>query len=252
MSGSMEKPRLLDWLLTPVFLLAFLTTLLLFDLLFRLRMLLPAQKAYQAILQGMNYGILYSLKFAAGLDYKVIGGYERKDLPVIVVSNHQSMFDIPFLSLALANLRLRFVAKDQLAHFIPGVSIALRNGEHAIIDRENSQQAMPELERAALLSKERGFSLTVFPEGTRSRDGQLKRFKSGGIAKIVETYGEAVLLPVAIRGSWKIPLYSFFPVSCGNKVEVHILEAIRVSAKDDAGEYVKKAKEQIQAALLRV
>lgn len=245
-----ENPaRLIDWLLTPVFLLMFFLILCVFDVLYRISIYWPKWLDYDKVFSAFNHLILFNLKLVAFTKYEVKGSFAEVALPVVVVSNHQSMFDIPFLCVALCRLRLRFVAKTELAAKIPGISIALRNGEHALIDRADPDQAMPELERTAKLSKQEGFALVVFPEGTRSRNGNLRQFKSGGVAKIVEILGEAILLPVVIKGSWRIARFSFKPVSVGNKVEVILTEGFKVSAGEDADVYLARAREQIGVAM---
>jgi len=247
---QIENPaRLIDWLLTPVFLLVFFLILCVFEVLYRISIYCPKWLDYDLVFSAFNRLLLLNLKLTALSAYEVKGSFSDAALPVVVISNHQSMFDIPFLCVALSRLRLRFVAKTELAAKIPGISIALRNGEHALIDRADPDQAMPELDRAAKLSKQDGFALVVFPEGTRSRNGNLRQFKSGGVARIVETLGEAVLLPVAIKGSWRIARFSFKPVSIGNKVEVILTEGFRVSAGEDADMYMARAREQIGVAM---
>lgn len=243
-------PRLIDWLLTPLFLVFFLTNLCLFEVLFRLRALFPGEFGYQPLFRGINAGVMLALRLA-GISLRVHKA-ESVELAkkfsnlVIVISNHQSMFDIPFLVLALPELRLRFVAKKELARGIPGISLALRSGGHSIIDRADPKQALPELERMTERSLGLNYAITVFPEGTRSRDGSLRAFKSGGVARLVKSAGKVTVLPVVIDGSWKITRYSLRPIGALSQVSVTILPPSVLIADSDIQPELDRIRDQMQ------
>ena len=130
----------------------------------------------------------------------------KKLLPeqFIIISNHQSLFDIPAYMNFLRNKELRFVAKDNLARHIPLVSEMLRAQEHCMIPRRGSPMlAMKVVERFGQRIRERNQIPVLFPEGTRSRDGNVGRFYSAGFRKLSETLN----LPVAVcalDGGWRI------------------------------------------------
>jgi 1-acyl-sn-glycerol-3-phosphate acyltransferase len=135
---------------------------------------------------------------AGGVKLKVTG-LEKLDpsRPYIFMVNHQSNVDIPILIQGLPRFQLRWIAKKELL-WVPFFGWAMWATKHITVDRANSISAVKSLRRA----KERiaaGISVVVFPEGTRSRDGQLLRFKKGGLLLAVETNTEIV--PVTIRGS---------------------------------------------------
>jgi 1-acyl-sn-glycerol-3-phosphate acyltransferase len=121
----------------------------------------------------------------------------------LLVTNHQSMADIPLLMWAFPRHDLRFVAKKELGRYIPYISLSLREGGHAIISRtgdfRDGARAMAQL---ADLSS-RGISPAVFPEGTRSRTGTLGRFNSGAVRIILERASLPVLA-AAVEGGWRI------------------------------------------------
>lgn len=98
------------------------------------------------------------------------------DRPLIIVSNHQSLNDIPTLSWYLRRHHLKFVAKKELEKGIPSVSFNLKYGGSALIDRKNPKQALTVLKKLGQLIEKITFSAVIFPEGTRSRDGIPKRF----------------------------------------------------------------------------
>jgi len=134
--------------------------------------------------------------------------YERPafDLPdrCIVVSNHQSLLDIPILMHYFeSDRRLLFVAKKELSNGIPLISSVLKVGGHALIDRgSNPTRSMRGLGAFARRCRAMGFWPSIFPEGTRSKDGRMGKFHSAGLRRIMES-APAPLLIVAIDGGWK-------------------------------------------------
>lgn len=122
----------------------------------------------------------------------------------LIISNHQSLFDIPAYMNFLRDKELRFVAKDNLARHIPLVSEMLRAQEHCMIPRRGSPMlAMKVVERFGRRVSERNQIPVLFPEGTRTRDGNVGRFYSAGFRKLTETLN----LPVAacaLDGGWRI------------------------------------------------
>ena len=136
-----------------------------------------------------------------------IGDKKSKEMlpeQFLVISNHQSLLDIPLFMNYMRDKELRFVAKDQLSRHVPLVSEMLRTQEHCMIPRRGSPMvAMKTMESFSKRVIERKQIPIIFPEGTRSRDGNVGKFYSAGFRKIAET----VKLPVAVvalDGGWKI------------------------------------------------
>jgi 1-acyl-sn-glycerol-3-phosphate acyltransferase len=117
----------------------------------------------------------------------------------IFVSNHQSNFDIPIMMQAVPNV-LRFVYKKQLTK-IPIFGWGMYLGQYIPIDRKDARNAIASLKKAALKVK-KGISVALFPEGTRSLDGQIHDFKKG-IFILAEEACEKIV-PVTIKGSFNI------------------------------------------------
>lgn len=121
----------------------------------------------------------------------------------LLVSNHQSLADIPVLIYCFPGHSLRFVTKRELAYGIPMVSLFLRRGGHALVSRKGDyRQGRRELVRLAGLSPT-GISPAVFPEGTRSRTGALRAFYSGAFRILLER-APLPVLSVAIDGGYPI------------------------------------------------
>jgi len=120
--------------------------------------------------------------------------------PVILVSNHQSNFDIFSLFLALP-VSIRFVAKSELAQ-IPVLAHAMRAAGHVFIDRTDRRGSAGAMRLAGDRLRSEKLCLGLFPEGTRSRDGQLGRFKKGSFVLAIET--QLPIVPIAVDGGWRL------------------------------------------------
>lgn len=121
----------------------------------------------------------------------------------LVVSNHQSLADIPVLMHSLPALDLRFVAKRELRRGIPSVSLTLRTAGHALIGRHSGfAGARRELQALARLA-EKGISPVVFPEGTRSRTGEVQTFHAAAV-RVLAAATDLPILSVAVEGGSRI------------------------------------------------
>jgi 1-acyl-sn-glycerol-3-phosphate acyltransferase len=119
--------------------------------------------------------------------------------PVVYASNHSSMFDIWALSAALPG-STRFVAKQELTK-IPFFGSAMVSAGHVTIDRFNRGKAFEAYERAAATIKS-GISTIVFPEGTRSRTGELLPFKNAPFGLAIAA--QVPLVPVYVHNTFEI------------------------------------------------
>lgn len=139
-------------------------------------------------------GLLLGL---AGVRVEVEGAENlRVGGPQVLVSNHQSLFDILALFAALP-VSLRFVAKMELSR-VPLFGRAMRRAGHVFIDRGDRSQAVEAMTQAGERMREEGLSLGLFPEGTRSPEGRLQPFKKGAFVLAIDTQTD--LAPVAVEG----------------------------------------------------
>ena len=128
-------------------------------------------------------------------------GLERipLDRPVVYASNHSSMFDIWTLAATLPG-SVRFVAKQELVR-VPLIGRAMLAAGHVVIDRFNRARAFEGYDRAARVIKS-GISAVVFPEGTRSRTGELLPFRNAPFALAIAA--QVPLVPVYVHNTFEI------------------------------------------------
>ena len=128
-----------------------------------------------------------------------------RDLPpyFMVISNHQSFIDIAYLLFAFSGHRLLFVSKESVARGIPYASPLFRLCRHALVSRSGKTgKTMSELVRIAKMAP-RGYIPAVFPEGTRSRTGDLGRFHPGAVRTILSEHPMPVAA-VAVDGGYTV------------------------------------------------
>ena len=98
-----------------------------------------------------------------------------RGVSIIFISNHQSMFDIPPIIWHMRKYHPKFVSKIELGRGIPSVSFNLRHGGAALINRKDPKQSLSILENFGKTIDRNTWSAVIFPEGTRSRNGQPKK-----------------------------------------------------------------------------
>jgi 1-acyl-sn-glycerol-3-phosphate acyltransferase len=136
----------------------------------------------------------------AGARVRVHGAeHIRPDTSYVFLSTHQSYMDIPAM-LGYLPAQLRIAAKKSLFR-VPFMGWHLTRAGHIPIDRGSTQNAVASMQRAADYLTD-GVCAFVFPEGTRSRDGHLHRFKKGGFKLAVQA--RVPIIPVTIVGSRQI------------------------------------------------
>jgi 1-acyl-sn-glycerol-3-phosphate acyltransferase len=158
----------------------------------------------------------------------------------VVAANHQSIYDIPILFAALP-LQLRIVAKDSLGR-IPFLGWHLQRTGHLLIDRKHPGAGI--LKRMAALVRA-ARSLIVFPEGTRSADGRVGRFK-GGIFLLAIDSGLPVL-PISVARSRFVMTKGRLMV-CPEEVVVTVHAPMPTTGitREDAREFAEQVREVVR------
>jgi 1-acyl-sn-glycerol-3-phosphate acyltransferase len=159
----------------------------------------------------------------------------------VFVSNHQSIYDIPVLFWSLP-YQLRIIAKESLGRF-PFLGWHLRRTGHMLVDRRNP-------DRAAIFGwagrlTVQGLSLIVFPEGTRSRDGRVGRFKGGSFYLALEA--GLPIVPLSVIGTRHVMLKGRLAVYPG-RVRLVVHEPIDTTglAGTDAKEFGERVRQVIR------
>ena len=131
-----------------------------------------------------------------GIAFELQGGenYPRGDR-VIFMCNHLSNIEPPVL-FAVLPPQIAFMAKRQLFK-IPILRTAMRMGDFVSVPRENPERARASVEEA--LEKLKKVSFLVFPEGTRSRDGSLQKFRHGVFHLAIR--GQVPIVPLTVTGA---------------------------------------------------
>lgn len=132
--------------------------------------------------------------------------------PVIIVSNHQSQWDIPPIIWYLRKYHPKFISKKELGKGIPSISYNLRHGGSILIDRKNPRQAIGEMLKFSKYLQKHNRAGVIFPEGTRSKTGEPKPFRRTGLETLFKKLPNGYVIPVTINNSWKLQKWGMFPI----------------------------------------
>jgi 1-acyl-sn-glycerol-3-phosphate acyltransferase len=130
---------------------------------------------------------------------------------VLVVMNHQSLFDIPLVVQTMAGEGYpRIVTRSRYARWIPLISHMVRLYEYPVVDpTAGSEEMRRALEDIASIARDSVVPLCVFPEGSRSKNGEIGRFKRGALGAILAAREWSVYVYVA-DGFWRAARYRDF------------------------------------------
>jgi len=180
-----------------------------------------------------------TILWVSGVKVKIVG-LEHINLrkTYVFAANHQSQYDI-FTLMAYLPIQFKWMAKKSL-FYIPFVGWGMKACGYIPVERENPRAAYQALLKAIELIKQ-GFSIVIFPEGTRSHDGSIGPFKSGGF--VLALRSGVPVVPVTIIGTFFILPRSGHRIKPGN-VTIIIDRPIDVSG------YTEREKDKL-AQLIR-
>lgn len=162
----------------------------------------------------------------AGVQVRVTGGEHLPGTaPVICMANHSSNFDILALFAGLP-IQFRWLAKEELFR-IPLFGLAMRRSGYIAVDRADRKKAIASMAVAAKRINA-GVTVMLFPEGTRSPDGQLLPFKKGGFMLALQA--QVPIVPVAISGANQI-MNKHSWLMRGGTIVLHIGAPLPTAAK---------------------
>lgn len=124
----------------------------------------------------------------------------KPDTQYFFLSNHLSNFDTPLLFRAIPT-PIRYLAKKEL-YKIPVFAQALHVAGIIKIDRGAGARSYAAINEGVAKAKENGYSLIIFAEGTRSRDGDIHPFKKGAFRMAIST--GLPVVPVTVNGTWEV------------------------------------------------
>ncbi len=239
--------KLRDWILTIPFLIAFGLTLVVFDIAGRL--VRPfSLRGFEAVMAALQRTLM-ALFAISGTKVDVERSPDiEPGKGYAIISNHQSMFDIAVIGGLLFSNYPKYVSKKELGRWLPSISLNLRHGGNALIDRRNPRQAVESIKAMSRIAQDRDVSVVIFPEGTRSRDGSLREFKRTGSRVMLESADQLAVVPAAIDGSWKLLRHNLMPVPFGTRIKIRFGDPIE-RIKGDAEAVAEAAEEWIQRTL---
>ena len=239
--------KILSYILTPIYYLVFGFLLGLFHLVQVIAWKIWGYPGQKRAVEILNYLLIKSLVILGC--WPRFLGFDKlpKGKPLIIVSNHQSQYDIPPVVVGFRKHFPKFISKIELGKGIPSISYNLRKGQSALIDRKNRSQSIKEIIKLGRHIEANNYSACIFPEGTRAKDGKVKPFKVGGIETLLKTSPSAVVVPFAISGNHLLQRTGF-PMGVGVKLIYKVLDPIDRENRS-AEEITKLCEEAIKREL---
>ena len=222
----------LGYLLTPIFHLYFGLLLVIFHPIQVIAHKLFGDKARKKVVDTLNRGLVNGL-YIMGCRIK-FSGLENVPAgrPIIIVANHQSLYDIPAIVHGFRKHYPKFVSKAELGKNLPSISYNLKHGKSALIDRKNGAQSVKEIFKLGKLIQQHNYAACIFPEGTRSKTGKVKKFKSVGINTLLRAAPNSIIIPFVIDGHSKMMPKGMFPLKFGEKINYTALAPIEPENTD--------------------
>lgn len=210
---------ILSYILSVIYYMAFGLTLVIFHPIQWLGLKLGGYQGHKKVVDVFN-GVLVKCLYILGtrITFKTESDFPS-DAPMIIVSNHQSMYDISPISYFMRKNHPKFVSKIELGKGIPSVSFNLRHGGSVLIDRKDAKQSLLAIRNFGKFLGKNNYSGVIFPEGTRSKTGKPKKFSENGVKMLVKFTPDAYVVPMTINNSWKLVEKGSFPLNIGVHLE---------------------------------
>ncbi len=222
--------KIISYIVSPIFALVFFLFLVIFHPLQWISLNVFGREAHHKVIDILNFFLVKSM-LIIGVPVKLINKHKLpENTSLIFVSNHQSTFDIPPIGWFFRKHKPKFVAKIELGKGIPSVSFNLRNGGAALINRKDPKQAISALVEFSKRINKNKWGAIIFPEGTRSRNGEPKRFSSNGLKVITKFNKDGYVVPLTINNSWKVFKYGKFPLGIGSPMTITTHKPIKIDS----------------------
>lgn len=206
-------------------------------------------KAHKISVDWLQFFLLRCLNIL-GTQFRFKNPYTiEKGFPLIIVANHQSMYDIPPLIWYLRKHHVKFISKKELGKGIPSVSYNLRHGGSVLIDRKKPVESIKAIEDFAQRIEKNKWAAVIFPEGTRSRDGNPIPFKTKGLLSMIKHAPNALVVPVTINNSWKTLRYGKFPMGLGARISFLVHKPLKASDFDNKLDLITIVEAQVKSSI---
>ncbi len=204
-------------------------------------------KAHKISVDWLQFFIMRSTN-VLGTRYTFTNPYQiETDQPLIIVANHQSMYDISPIMWYMRKHHPKFISKQELGKGIPSVSYNLRHGGSVLIDRKNPRQSLPAIMKFGEYIEETKRAAVIFPEGTRSKNGVPKPFQTKGLDILIKKIPSATIVPISINNSWKMLRYGKFPMGIGNHLKFTVHQPIKIATFVDKEELIRTIEQAISS-----
>tara|TARA_B100001559_G_scaffold120096_1_gene101070 strand:+ start:3278 stop:4024 length:747 start_codon:yes stop_codon:yes gene_type:complete len=240
--------KLFEYILSIIYYFFFFQLLLIFQPIQWLCYNLFGYNAHKKSVDILNFFLLGSLKI---LGTRISFKYESKipkNFPLIFVSNHQSTYDVSPIIWNLREFHPKFVSKKELGKGIPSISYNLKKGGSVLIDRDGEKGVLDQIKKFGENIEKNKWSAVIFPEGTRSKDGNMKKFHHGGLNTLIHSIPSAYIIPLSINNSWKFGRKNYFPLPLGVEIKFFINKPIKIdqtNSKNIIDEIEKRIKKNI-------
>jgi 1-acyl-sn-glycerol-3-phosphate acyltransferase len=199
----------------------------------------PRRRAFEVICRAWGRGIFWALAISVTIDDP--SGFRSSEERFIICPNHQSLLDAALLLGFWPGIRL--VAKRSLYYF-PFFAVQIWLSGHIRAGKGKGDDSV-RVSKAVQRAFSQGASIGIFPEGTRSPDGTVRRFQRGAFT-LARDAGRKIL-PVAIQGSGRLlPKHSFLVRRRGS---VHVTVLPPIEPKGTPKELAVQARARIQAVV---
>lgn len=165
-----------------------------------------------------------------------------KNQTVLFMANHQSFFDIPLL-MSTIDVPKGFIAKKELEKW-PGISMWMRYIRCIFMDRSNLRKSSEAIVDGINILKS-GYSMVIFPEGTRSKGGETHEFKAGSFKLALKP--KVPIIPITINGTYKLLERN------GNKIKADTVEVIihpAIDTKSLTKEEISDLPEKVESIII--
>jgi 1-acyl-sn-glycerol-3-phosphate acyltransferase len=242
----LSMKTLLGYLLTPLYHIWFGSVLLFFHPVQVAAFHLSGDATRKKVVDILNCLLVKGL-YILGCSIK-FSGFEKipENRPLIIVANHQSLYDIPPVVYGFRKYYPKFISKIELSRNLPSISYNLRHGKSALIDREHGSQAVKEIFKLGKLIEENNYAACIFPEGTRSKSGKVKSFMTAGISTLLRAAPSAVIIPFVIDGHSQLTRKGMFPLQFGQRIRYTVLDPLEPANRsvDEMAVQIKRSIEE--------